>query len=155
MQNWQFWLLCALGALAALLMIWRAYRKWKARQERDFTRRLETVLQPRETIKLVCPGREGHWVLTSKRLLMEDGEGFFAIPFSRLKRLQGQDKSGKATAAPAKMAQLTLNGEYTLHGRDKNFPEFARQLKAQVKKQTDKVKAREAAKAQKANKPQS
>lgn len=152
MQNWQFWLLCALGALAALLMIWRAYRKWKARRERDFTRRLETVLQPRETIKLVCHGREGHWVLTSKRLLMEDGEGFFAIPFSKLKRLQGQDKSGKATAAPAKMAQLTLNGEYTLHGRDKTFPEFARQLKAQVKKQTDKVKAREAAKCQKGKK---
>ena len=153
MQNWQFWLLCALGTLIPLLMIWRAYRKWKARVERDFTRRLETVLQPKETIKVVCSGREGHWILTSKRLLMEEGEGFFAIPFSKLRRLQGQDKSGKATAAPAKMAQLTINGTYTLQSRDKAFPEFAKQLKAQVKKQTDKIKAREAAKAQKANKP--
>ena len=152
MQLWQFWLLCALGALILLLLIWRAYAKWQARLERDFTRRLETVLQPKETIRIVCPGREGHWVLTSKRLLMEEGDGFFAVPFTKLRKLQGQDKTGKATAAPAKMAQLTVNGTYTFHGRGKTFPEFAKELKAQVKKQTDKIKAREAAKCQKAKK---
>ncbi len=28
MQLWQFWLLCALGALILLLLIWRAYAKF-------------------------------------------------------------------------------------------------------------------------------
>lgn len=134
MQLWQYLLLCALGALILFLTVWSAVVKRRKRKERDFTRRLETVLQPREKVKLVCPNRGGRWVLTSKRLLMEDGEGFFAIPFSKLKRIQGQDANGKTTTSPAKMASLTVNGEYTLHNTCEDFQEFAKQLKTKVKK---------------------
>ena len=150
MQVWQYLLLCALGALILFFVVWSAACKRRRRKERDFTRRLETVLQPRENVKLVCPNRGGRWVLTSKRLLMEDGDGFFAIPFSKLKRVQGQDANGKTTTSPAKMARLIVNGEYTLHNTCEEFLEFAKQLKTRVKK--PKKTAKGAAKCQEGKK---
>lgn len=134
MQFWQYLLLCAAGALLLLLRIHFRRVKLRRRKEQAFAFRVETVLLPRETVKCVCPGRDGRWVLTSRRLLMEDGEGFFAVPFPKLKRLEGRDGSGKATLAPAKMASLTVNGEYTLRNTCDEFPEFARQLKSKVNK---------------------
>ena len=134
MQSWQYVLLCVPGVLILALSIHFRRVKTRRRKEQAFAFRVETVLLPRETVKLVCPGRDGRWVLTSRRLLMEDGEGFFAIPFPKLKRLEGKDASGKATLVSAKMASLTVNGEYTLLNTGEEFTELAKQLKAKVKK---------------------
>ena len=115
MNDWQY-----LAAIALLLILLLAIRsaviKRRKRLERDFTRKLETLLQPRETVKVVCPNHEGRWVLTSRRLLIETKEGFMAIPFSKIKQLKGVDAAGKATVSPAKMARLTVktDQEYTL-----------------------------------------
>ena len=134
MQFWQYVLLCALGVLILALSIHFRRVKQRRRKEQAFAFRLETVLLPRENVKRICPGKDGRWVLTSRRLLLENGEGFFAIPFGKLKRLEGKDAGGKATSVPAKMVSITVNGEYTLQNTSADFPEFARLLKSKVKK---------------------
>lgn len=150
MQFWQYSLLCAPGVLILALSIHFHRVKLRRKKEQAFAFRVETVLLPRETVKMICPGRDGRWVLTSRRLLLEDGEGFFAIPFARLRRLEGKDAGGKATSVPAKMASLTVNGEYTLQNTCAEFPEFARLLKSKVKKPVKASKG--AAKCQKGKK---
>ena len=137
MNNWQYLLVIAAGVVL-LLAIRSAVIKRRNRLERDFTRKLETLLQPRETVKVVCPNHEGRWVLTSRRLLLETKEGFMAIPFSKIKQLKGVDAAGKATVSPAKMARLTVktDQEYTLRNTSREFADLAKQLKAKAPKKT-------------------
>lgn len=132
---WQYLLvIAAVGIL--LLAVRSAVIKRRNRLERDFTRKLETLLQSKETVKVVCPNRDGRWVLTSRRLLLETKEGFMAIPFSKIKQLKGVDAAGKTTASPAKMVSLTVKTEqdYTLRNNSKEFTELVKQLKAKTKK---------------------
>ena len=137
MNDWQY-----LAAIALLLILLLAIRsaviKRRNRLERDFTRKLETLLQPRETVKVVCPNHEGRWVLTSRRLLIVTKEGVMAIPFSKIKQLKGVDAAGKATVSPAKMARLTVktDQEYTLRNTSREFADLAKQLKAKAPKKT-------------------
>ncbi len=135
MEIWQYLLAPAL-ALALLLAARSALRRRRARQERDFTRRLETVLKPRERIRVICPNRGGRWVLTSSRLLRETGEGFLAIPFSRIRQVTGRDAGGKATSAVSKMASLTVKAdqEHHIYNTCDAFPALARELKAKTKR---------------------
>ena len=137
MNNWQYLLVIAAGVVL-LLAIRSAVIKRRNRLERDFTRKLETLLQPRETVKVVCSNHEGRWVLTSSRLLLETKEGFMAIPFSKIKQLKGVDAAGKATVSPAKMARLTVktDQEYTLRNTSREFADLAKQLKAKAPKKT-------------------
>ena len=62
------------GAVAAVVfLLWALskVRKAKDRRRRDFARKLETVLQPKETVTVICPQRSGRWILTNKRLLLD------------------------------------------------------------------------------------
>ena len=113
-----------------------AQRKRRARKQRDFTRRLETVLQPKEEIKVVCPDRGGSWILTNKRLIMENGEGFVAYPFSKIKSVSGVTSDGKKTTSPARMASLTVRAgkEHTLHNHSEEFVELVKELKKRTAK---------------------
>ena len=131
METWQYLLVAAAAAGLLALAIRSPLIKRAARKERDFTRTLETELQPRETVKVVCPDRHGHWILTSRRLLLETKEGFLAIPFSRIKSVQGQDAAGKATTSPGKMARLSVKTDqlHTLENRAPEFVPLVRQLK--------------------------
>ena len=143
MEYWQY-LLIAAAAVILLLAIRSAVIKRRKRLERDFTRKLETLLQPRETVKVVCPNAEGRWVLTSRRLLIETKEGFMAIPFSKIKQLKGVDAIGKTTTSPAKMVRLTVKAEqeYTIRNPSKEFADLAKQLKAKMPKKTGTKKAK-------------
>ena len=113
-----------------------AERKRRERQQRDFARKLETVLQPKEEIKTVCPDRGGNWIITNKRLLMETGEGFLAYPFSKIKSVSGLTPEGKKTTAPAKMASVTVKAtqEHTLHNHSDEFVELVKELKKRTAK---------------------
>ncbi len=131
MEIWQYLLAAAAGAGVLALAVRSAVIKRRLRLERDFTRTLETVLQPRETVKVVCPNRHDHWILTSRRLLLETKDGFLAIPFSKIKSLQGQDSGGKTTASPGKMARLVVKTDqsHILENRAPEFASLVRQLK--------------------------
>ena len=134
MQTQYILLLLAFLALAAVMI--SADRKRRARKQRDFTRRLETVLQPKEEIRAVCPNRGGNWILTNKRLIIENGEGFLAWPFSKIKSLSGLTPEGKKTTAPAKMASVTVKAgkEYTLHNHSAEFVDLIKELKKKTAK---------------------
>lgn len=118
------------------IMLCSAESRRRKRKQRDFTRRLETVLQPKEEIKTVCPSRGGSWILTNKRLLIETGEGFVAYPFSKIKSVSGLTPEGKKTTSPAKMASVTVKAtqEHTLHNHCAEFVELVKQLKAKTAK---------------------
>ena len=141
MEPWQFLLTALL--LAVLLGILRSWTvKRRRREEREFTRRLETLLLPREKVKVICPSRQGRWVLTSTRLLLEEGEGFLAIPFAKIQSLRGVDGAGKTTAAVSKMTALTVKAEteHTLKNTSAEFAPLVKELKAQVSKRKAKKK---------------
>ena len=137
-----YWPYLAVLAVLAGLWIWSAVKKARFRRERDKARTLETLLQPRETVRCICPQRSGRWILTSKRLIIEEKNGYTALPFGKIKRLTGKDASGKATTAPAKMASVTVKAdrEFTLHSGDEAFVELVRQLKTKTAKKKPRKK---------------
>lgn len=153
MEPWQY-ILAAVILLLLVKKIRSALKRRRARLERDFSRKLETVLQPRETIRFVLPGRSGKWVLTSRRLLLDTKEGFTAIPIATIKKVQGHTEEGKKTTSAAKMAGLTITAEkeYTIANSGEEFPLLAKELIGKVKKQNEKKKAKGARKCPKSKK---
>lgn len=130
------YILVILALLILMAVILSADRKRRARKQRDFTRRLETVLQPKEEVKVVCPNCGGSWILTNKRLIIENGEGFLAWPFSKIKSVSGISSDGKKTTSPAKMASVTVKAgkEHTLHNHGGEFVELVKELKKKTAK---------------------
>ena len=128
--------LAAAVRLILLLAIRSSLRARRERKERDFTRTLETALLPRETIKVVCPQKKGRWILTNKRLLLEEKGGFHAIPLDKIKSVQGKNAAGNRTTSPANMVSLIVRADkdYTIGNTCELFPELAAQLQSWLKK---------------------
>lgn len=112
------------------VMFLSALRKRKESQFRDATRKLELVLQPRETIKAICPQKKGRVILTSKRVLFDTKEGFDAVPIKTIKRVQGNNEKGNRTTSISKMVSLTIKAEqeHEIKNNCPEFEEFAKQL---------------------------
>ena len=138
MTPWQEILTAVILALLVLIpVVWPALRKGRDRKARESTRKLELVLQPRETIKVICPQKKGRVILTSKRILFDTKEGFTAVQIKKITKAQGTNEKGNRTTVPAKMVSLTIKAEreYTIQNDCEEFAEFAKQL---VKKTTKK-----------------
>ena len=127
--------------LCLLLAIRSSLRARRERKERDFTRTLETALLPRETIKVVCPQKQGRWILTNKRLLLEEKGGFHAIPLDKIKSIQGKNAAGNRTTSPANMVSLTIKADkdITIQNTSSQFPELAKLLQSELKKRKEKT----------------
>ena len=121
------------------VMFLSALRKRKESQFRDAVRKLELVLQPRESIKVICPQKKGRVILTSKRVLFETKDGFTAVPVKTIKKVQGSNAKGTRTSTPTNMVSLTIKAEqeYAVKNESPEFREFAKQL---MKKTTPKKK---------------
>ena len=132
----------AILLLLLVLLIRSAVRKAKDRKWRAAERKLTTVLQPKETIRAICPQRKGRWILTSKRLLFETKAGFQAVALKDIKKVRGNTKDKKSTTVPAKMVSLTVFGpeEYLLNNTSEAFAVFAKQLQDKIKKQNARKK---------------
>ena len=132
----QLGLLAVAVLLCLLLAIRSSLRARRERKERDFTRTLATALLPRETIKVVCPQKKGRWILTNKRLLLEEKGGFHAIPLDKIKSVQGKNAAGNRTTSPANMVSLIVraDNDYTIGNTCELFPELAAQLQSGLKK---------------------
>ena len=137
------YLLALLPAAALLTALLNSLRKRRLGKQRDFARRLETVLQPRETVKVIVPQKKGRCVLTSKRVLFETKSGFTAVYIKEIKRTSGLSEEGKKTTSVPKMVSFTFKAaeEYTLINTGEEFADFAKQLTAKVKKQNAKRRA--------------
>jgi hypothetical protein len=138
------YLLALLPAAALLMALRNSLHRRRLGKQREFARKLETVLLPRETVKVICPQKNGKVVLTSRRVLFETREGFTSVYIKDIKRIQGLSEAGKKTASIPKMVQLTLKaqGEHTIVNTGEEFRDLARQLTVKVKKQNEKRKAK-------------
>ena len=132
----QLGLLAAAVLLSLMLAIRSSLRARRERKERDFTRTLETALLPRETVKVVCPQKKGRWILTNKRLLLEEKGGFHAIALDKIKSVQGKNAAGNRTTSPANMVSLTVKADkdFSIQNLNDQFPELVKQLQAGLKK---------------------
>ena len=132
----QLGFLAAAVLLSLLLAIRSSLRARRERKERDFTRTLETALLPRETVKVVCPQKKGRWILTNKRLLLEEKGGFHAIPLGKIKSIQGKNAAGNRTTSPANMVSLTVKADqdFIIQNLNDQFPELVKQLQSGLKK---------------------
>ena len=133
------------AVLVALTAIIRSsIRKHREYQFRDATRKLELVLQPRETIKVICPQKKGRVVLTSKRILFDTKDGFNAVAIKTIKKIQGSNEKGNRTTSVPKMVSLTIKADqdYEIKNSCPEFEEFARQL---IKKSAPKKPKKEKA----------
>ena len=130
-----------LTAAAVLLMIVLAVRSSRHKrrdfQTRNAIRKLELVLQPRESVKVICPQKKGRVILTSKRILFENKDGFHALLLKNITKVQGNNEKGNRTTAIANMVSLTIKAdqEYEIKNSCPEFAVFAKQL---IKKTTKK-----------------
>ena len=139
MQPWQEMLIAA-AVIAVILAIRSARRRSRDQKAREEARKLELVLQPRETIKVICPPKSGRVILTSRRVLLETRQGFTAVPLKSIKKVRGNNEKGNRTTAVSKMVSLTIQAEqeYEVKNNCPEFEEFAKQL---IKKTTKKSKS--------------
>ena len=135
----------AAAALVLLLAVRSSLRARRERKQWDFTRTLETVLLPKETVKVICPQKKGRWILTNKRLLLEEKGGFHAIPLDKIKSIQGKNAAGNRTTSAASMVSLTVKADkdYSISNTNDQFPELAKLLQAQQKKRKKKAENRQ------------
>ena len=126
----------AVLALLLLAAVRASIFNRRERAERDFTRTLETALLPKETIKVICPQKKGRWILTSKRLLLEEKGGFHAIALGKIKSIQGKNAAGNRTTSPANMVSLTMKADkdFIIQNLNDQFPELVKQLQSGLKK---------------------
>ena len=129
-----------LVALAAILR--SSAQKRREYKDRDAARKLELVLQPRETIKIICPQKKGRVILTSKRLLFETRQGFTAVNLKDIKKVQGNTRDKKTTTAVSKMVSLTVRAgeDHLIYHTSEEFSPLAKALQEKIKKQNQKKK---------------
>ncbi|MDO5545398.1 MAG: PH domain-containing protein [Eubacteriales bacterium] len=129
------------AALVLLLAIRSSLQKRQERKERDFTRTLETALLPKETVKVICPQKKGRYILTNKRLILEEKGSFHAIPFDKIKSIQGKNAAGNRTTSPANMVSLTIKADkdITIQNSNDQFPELTKLLQSELKKRKEKA----------------
>lgn len=111
-------------------------RRAKGRRQRDFERTLGTLMQPGEKVICQCPGRKGRWILTNKRLVMESGSNYRAVPLRTIRQVQCVGADGKKGASPKNTVHLSVKAKesYELDKKDESFSEFVRALKARTAK---------------------
>ena len=138
-------ILTAVFILMLILAVRSSLRKHREYKFRDATRKLELVLQPRESIKAICPQKKGRVILTSKRILFETKGGFNAVPLKSIQKVQGINEKGNRTTLPANMVSLTIKAEqeYEIKNSCPEFEEFSKQLlKKAASKKSRKKKER-------------
>lgn len=128
------------GAVAlGMWMLWNLFfwiRRDKRRRQRDFERTLGTLMQPGEKVVCQCPGRKGRWILTNKRLVMESGSNYKALPLREIRQVQCVGADGKKGASPKNTVHLSVKAKesYELEKKDESFSEFVKALKARTAK---------------------
>jgi len=140
MHHWQTLLLGLAGMLLLGAFACRGIRRSRLLRERDFTRKLELILQPRESVKAICPQKKGSVILTNSRILFDRKDGFHAVPVKSVKKIRGSNEKGNTTTVPARMVSLTIQAEqeYIIRNDCAEFPDFAAQLISRTRKEKKK-----------------
>ena len=139
MTNWQF--LLVFGAVFGLVLVWlRAVGNLPDSRE-EFSRKLDSLLQPTEKILVECPQKNGCCVLTNLRIFVKKKGKYTGFFLKDLQSVQGKNKDGNRTTVPGNMATLTVRfpQELVLKNTGPEFEEIARQLQSRIKKQREKA----------------
>ena len=137
------WIIIPVVAAAFILVVViSACNRRRDRLRRSEQRRLELVLQPKETVKVICPQRSGRCILTNQRLIFDNRSGIHAVTLRSILHLQGYTGLGKKTMSPAQMAKLTVKArqEYTIENTGPEFLELAKPLVDRMKRKHDRQK---------------
>ena len=139
------------AVLVLSLWLWSGHRRSLDRKQREQQRRLELILQPRETVKQLCPQPGGRCILTSQRLIFDIHGSIHAVSVRSIRQCQGYTAQGKRTSSVAQMKTLTIKAkqDYIIENTGEAFAELAKPLLAKVKKQNEKKKEKASAKAEK------
>lgn len=140
MHHWQTLLLGLAGMLLLGAFVCRGIRRSRLRKEREFTRKLELILQPRESVKAICPQKKGSVILTNSRILFDRKDGFHAVSVKSIKKVRGINEKGNTTVVPARMASMTVlaDQEYSICNDCAEFADFAVQLISRTRKEKKK-----------------
>lgn len=143
MAYWPY--LLAFGAGAGIILAWlcRVGRRQKAYNHQEFLRKLDSLLQPKEAILVLCPQKGGCCVLTNQRMLLEKRGTFQAFPLSDLRSVQGKNKGGNRTTVPGNMVTLTVKFQQTviLRNTGSAFIELTKHLQDTVKRRSQQKKS--------------
>jgi len=142
MTNWQYLLLASFGGLLLFFWVVSAVRRHRERKNRDFTRSLETLLQSRETVKVICPQKGFRCIVTNSRVILEKKGSFSAFPLKAVRKVQGKNKEGNRTTVPGKMVSLTLvmEQDVLLRNTGAEFEEAARLLQENIQRRSKQKK---------------
>lgn len=137
MTYWQFWLVLAAVGFVVLAWVLAVSRLRRKDSRREFLRKLDSMLQPREKVAVICPQRGGYCVLTNSRLLVTRRGTYTGYALKELRGIQGKTKEGKSTTVPEKMATLTVKLRENLELRNTGgeFVELAKALRDRVRAQ--------------------
>ena len=71
MKSWHILLVAAAVVLILVRAIATSLKRNKERKHRDFSRKLETLLKEKESVKVICPQKDGSAILTNNRLIIK------------------------------------------------------------------------------------
>lgn len=145
MKSWHILLVAAAVVLILVRAIGTSLKRNKERKHRDFSRKLETLLKEKESVKVICPQKDGSAILTNNRLIIEKKGEFQAFPLKNIKKLQGLNAAGNRTTAVKNMVSITvkLDDDHTIRNTCPEFTDLAAQLQQKIKQQKERKKRAE------------
>lgn len=131
-----------LAALVIALWLWMLFLSSGKRNASDDVRTLQVLLQSKETICQRCRSGAGEWLLTTRRLIIQEPSGYTSVPFAKIKRVQWFSAEGKRTSVLTKAQKvvLTAENEHTLSRTDDAFEPFVTKLMARIEKKNPRKK---------------
>ncbi len=120
--------------LSTVTFIWRE-RAEKADQDpaniakdQEAEKKYAGLCESDETINVICRGnKEEYYVLTDKRLIIDNKNGLQSIPFDTIKKVKLQKLGGGKAGHPSLCQIITINADrkYTLARYSQKFNEIA------------------------------
>ena len=99
--------------------------------DEDAERKYAALCEPGETLKVVCRGwKEQYYVLTDRRLILEDKKGMQSIPLNSIQNVKfRKTDGGKArTVDTCQSIIIYANGQYSLFRYSNKFDQITRAL---------------------------
>lgn len=96
-------------------------------KEKKIKAKYESLLDDGETLVSVCRGDKGFYILTDKRLFIENKKGNFAIDLDNIKKVKTQNMSGGKVSTAASCMRIIIKADknYSLYRQSNNFTDIA------------------------------
>ena len=111
-----------MGIVGSILKNQRAGSEKYQKMLSDFQAKVDSMLEPGETVEAVC-GYVPCAAVTNKRLLVDTKAGVDSVAFTEIKSLSGMNATGSKTNNPAQMLAFTIvaRKKYVLGNHSEGF----------------------------------